>query len=84
MAGVMNDYIKFGDGADQFASRLCSGLDLNSEEFSILPPHFASLSSFSNILVEAEWKKIFVSWDYLPLEFKGTLPFFLASLVMIF
>lgn len=38
---VQEKYIKYQAAADQFCGRVAAGLDLLSEKFAVLPPHFA-------------------------------------------
>lgn len=37
---VQDRYKTFSDGGEQFCGRVSCGLDLTSEQFSVLPPHF--------------------------------------------
>ena len=38
--GTTDRYLKYEKAGDQFVGRTVCGLDINTEDFSVLPPHF--------------------------------------------
>lgn len=61
------------------AGRAAAGLDINTLEFGLLPPHF---DPDEEILSVADWESILPNYSsYYPHSFRSVLPFLLASLV---
>ena len=76
---VLKRYLFAGKGGDQLVGRSLSGLPINSEDFSLLPPHFPN--DILNSLSEEDWSIILPDYETYPNCFKSTLPFLLASIV---
>ncbi len=53
---MQSRYIFEGAGGDHFVGRCAAGLDINSEQFSVLPPHFGN--NQEGILSVNEWEDI--------------------------
>jgi hypothetical protein len=71
----MDKYIKAESGADQYLGRILAGLDINSIDFSLLPPHFGELA-----VPAADLALFFPSFVSLP-SLHGVLRFALASCI---
>jgi hypothetical protein len=77
---VPHRYIFAGDGGDQFAGRVLSGLPLTSVQFAVLPPHFAK-----NFQINNEDLRVWLpGYDRLGEKFYPCIPFLLASLAFHF
>ncbi len=77
---VQSRYIFQGQGGDQFVGRAATLLELNSIDFSVLPPHFST--NEGPVITTQEWNQILPGFStYYPDEFKVALPFLLASIV---
>jgi hypothetical protein len=63
-------------GGDEFCSRVCAGLDIQDNNFGILPPHFREA-----IVEDIPWSD-FV-WNYKKMDpaFRSVVPYCIASLV---
>jgi hypothetical protein len=80
LGAVQSRYIYEGAGGDQFVGRAATGLDLNSQEFAVLPPHFNI--NDDTLLSVQEWEDILPGYStYYPEQFRVAIPFLLASLV---
>ncbi len=79
LGNVQDRYIFEGEGSDQFCGRALCGLNLNSVEFALLPPHFTKDSELT--ISDAEWQIIMPNYSSFPETFRQCAPFFLASLV---
>ncbi len=91
---VQGRYIFQEADGDQFVGRAAAGLNLNTTEFSCLPPHFDdtggkfSLDSHSHfidllgvVLSTTEWETIVPGYlTFYPTAFRVALPYLLASL----
>lgn len=78
--GKLKDrYVFAGDGADQLCGRMLCGLDYNSENFAILPPHFPH--DITALFTDDYWNGIVTGYNNYPDSFKTTFPFLLASVV---
>jgi hypothetical protein len=79
LGSVQSRYIFESAGGDQFVGRAATGLDVNSLEFSCLPPHFDIKDS---VLTTELWEEILPGYiTFYPIEFRAALPYLLASLV---
>lgn len=77
---VVHRYLFEGGGNDQLCGRAATGLTITSPEFADLPPHF-DISS-GPVLTVSEWDDILPGYStFYPENFRGCLPFLLASLV---
>ncbi|KAF0728735.1 hypothetical protein Ae201684_013479 [Aphanomyces euteiches] len=66
-----------GSGGDQFVGRAAAGLNMNSSDFGVLPPHFKGSQ-----LSPQDWEKILPGYrSFYPQCFHSVAPFLLASLV---
>ena len=80
LGAVQSRYIFEGPGGDQFVGRAATGLDLNSIDFAILPPHFNNRDGPA--LTNDQWNDILPGYEtYYPQSFRVALPYLLASLV---
>ena len=80
LGSVQSRYIFEGAGGDQFVGRAASGLDLNSEEFAVLPPHFDQTNG--PVLTTTEWEEILPGYtSFYPEQFRVAIPYLLASLI---
>jgi hypothetical protein len=61
-------------GGDEFCSRICCGLDLQTLDFSILPPHFTS-----EVLDTIQFESFVPNYDMYEDSFKTAIPFLVAS-----
>ena len=78
--GQLRDrYIHEGEGADSLCGRMVVGLDFNSINFAVLPPHFNTATTA--LLTEDFWRTVLPNFDNLPTPFKSCLPFLLASVL---
>ena len=73
---VIERYIEWMDGQDQFVGRCAAGVSVLDNNFDQLPPHYHGA-----ILTDADWCTILPTYESLPHSFKPVLPFLLASLV---
>jgi len=76
IGGVVERYILQMHGGDEFCSRICAGMDLQSKSFAMLPPHF------NRRFLEGVDFSDFV-WNYNTYDtcFKTTVPFLVAAVV---
>lgn len=74
---VQDRYITFSDGGDQFCGHVACGLDMTSERFSVLPPHFGS--DEAKFLTVERWQQIAPGYDTFPAPFQSALKHLLAS-----
>ena len=78
LGNVQDRYIIAGAGADQLVGRAVSGLPINSNEFSALPPHF--IGDALTRLAEIGWDNLLPGYTTYPGCLQRTVPFLLASL----
>ncbi|KAH9116292.1 hypothetical protein LEN26_012899 [Aphanomyces euteiches] len=77
LGNVQGRYIFEGSGGDQFVGRAAAGLNMNSSDFGVLPPHFKG-----SPLSPQDWEKILPGYrSFYPQCFHSVAPFLLASLV---
>ena len=74
---VFDIYFNFGTAGDSYLGRVLAGLDPNSDEFGILPPHFKDADE----VVEEGMKSLFDKLPELYPDLKGLWMFGLASVV---
>lgn len=83
---VQSRYIGEGEGGqDQFCGRIATGLSIHTDDFFLLPPHFA-VNEDANVkndvlLTYNEFKTILPNYDDYPKSFKIVIPYLIASLV---
>ena len=77
--GVQDRYVIAGPGGDQLIGRAVSGLPIDGNDFSILPPHFSTADLI--ILNEMGFQNILDGYEKFPVSFLRSIPFLLASLV---
>ena len=69
LGSVQSRYIFESSGGDQFVGRAATGLDINSLEFSCLPPH---LDLSANFLSNDIWESILPGYvTFYPVEFRS-------------
>ena len=71
---VTEKYVLTMRGGDEFCSRICAGLDLQSLDFSILPPHFSA-----HVLEDIDFSAFVPNYDLYEDSFKTAIPFLVAS-----
>ena len=74
LGGVQNTYLRYEAAGDMFVGRTVCGLPIDSHEFSILPPHFASRTDTISQAIRVMFPNAPPSFDFI-------LEFALASLV---
>lgn len=72
-------YMFSEDDGDALVGRTVAQLQLNADEFDVLPPHFDS--DTRKELEEYGWTNILPDYDKYPKSFKRAIPFLLAQLV---
>lgn len=78
--GKVNDpYLHLCDPQDQLCGRLVALLPIVDEQFGALPPHFTTEAA-SNLTVEF-WRDVVPGYDVLPVEYKPTLKYLLATIL---
>ena len=76
---VQSRYILEAGGSDQLCGRAATGLDINSTEFSSLPPHFDRQTT--ELFTPEEWEEFLPGYStFYPMDFRGVVPFLVASL----
>jgi hypothetical protein len=75
LGDVLSRYFKFETAQDAYLGRILAGLDVNSIQFAVLPPHFAP-----DTITDAQILRVFPSFHLRP-EFLGVLRLILPSLV---
>ena len=71
---------RFSDvGGDQIVGRAVAGLPVNSQDFTVLPPHFTDLGL--QRVLEIGWENLLEGFYDYPEAFLRVVPFFLASIV---
>ncbi len=76
LGAVQSRYVFEGEGGDQFCGRTATGLPIHSVEFAVLPPHFCSY-----VVSNEQLALLHTGYSRMPVSFKQTIPFLLASLV---
>ena len=77
LGGVRDRYIApVNNGKDQFVARTMAGLDINSVDYSMLPPHW----TFADTVEVTQRLRGLINVDAYPESFRGCLPLLLASL----
>jgi len=71
---VTEKYVLTMRGGDEFCSRICCGLDMQSLDFSILPPHFTP-----EVLDATDFSTFVPNYELYEDSFKTAIPFLVAS-----
>jgi hypothetical protein len=78
---VQSRYILEGQGGDQLCGRAASGLDITTNEFASLPPHFNTQNGL-NVLSLEEWDDILPGYTtFYPAQFRPAVRNLLASII---
>ena len=79
IGNVQDRYIFSDVGGDQIVGRAVAGLPVNSQDFTVLPPHFTDLGL--QRVLEIGWENLLEGFYDYPEAFRRVVPFFLASIV---
>jgi hypothetical protein len=79
VGSVQDRYIFAGAGGDQIVGRAVCGLNINSTEFGVLPPHFSDEGV--QMLNDVGLENFIEGYMQFPATFKRVVPYLLASVV---